>query len=347
MPRLPDDLRPAIVALAPLHDLLTVGAMSRGWRRVVLRDRRWTPHSPPPARRPGAPPCEERSPCALYAKYLRFLQKFLRDPGDEHRLTALEEWFATAPWSVAGTDDGAWLRRVWPAPPPPPAAARPRRAPRRSPDDEPCSFFDHAAFARGDDGVSGPAPPFPALVLAPRPAPANPFDVYNGAAAPRALRSKDQPECVIVRVAPAEPALACPRGLTAPAAAASTRAVKILHGACKMHCKDTSRRLQDAFHCKDTSRCLQDASHRAAWSGRVPEPLVGILAKVGSRSSTSSPRNIHVAAATSPRITRKISARRRPRSSASRRAARGSTSASRSSPGIFRTSPARRGRPFP
>ena len=40
--------------------------------------------------------------------------------------------------------------------------------------------------------------------------------------------------------APAEPALACPRGLTAPAAAASTRAVKILHGACKMHGKDTS-----------------------------------------------------------------------------------------------------------
>ena len=160
--RLPDDCLKKLFEFAPLSSLLNTLLVSTPWRENALDDPRWDPILPPPALR--APSqwlrpstrAERAIYARYYARYLLVLDNWrravLEDEGAvttaRGRTTALDGWFALAPWAKTGMRGGrplAWLRHaVW-LPEAARATDRLRRSarlPPRSRDQERCAFFN-------------------------------------------------------------------------------------------------------------------------------------------------------------------------------------------------------------
>ena len=173
--RLPDDCLKRLFEFAPLSSLLNTLLVSMPWRENALDDARWDPILPPPALR--APSqwlrpstrAERAVYARYYARYLIVLDNWrravMRDEGAittaRGRTTALDGWFALAPWAKTGMRGGrplAWLRHaVW-LPEAARATDRLRRSsrlPPRSRDQERCAFFNEA---RDEDAEEGPLP---------------------------------------------------------------------------------------------------------------------------------------------------------------------------------------------
>ena len=173
--RLPDDCLKRLFEFAPLSSLLNTLLVSTPWRENALDDARWDPILPPPALR--APSqwlrpstrAERAVYARYYARYLIVLDNWrravMRDEGAittaRGRTTALDGWFALAPWAKTGMRGGrplAWLRHaVW-LPEAARATDRLRRSsrlPPRSRDQERCAFFNEA---RDEDDDEGPLP---------------------------------------------------------------------------------------------------------------------------------------------------------------------------------------------
>ena len=173
--RLPDDCLKRLFEFAPLSSLLNTLLVSTPWRENALDDPRWDPILPPPALR--APSqwlrpstrAERGVYARYYARYLIVLDNWrravMRDEGAittaRGRTTALDGWFALAPWAKTGMRGGrplAWLRHaVW-LPEAARATDRLRRSsrlPPRSRDQERCAFFNEA---RDEDAEEGPLP---------------------------------------------------------------------------------------------------------------------------------------------------------------------------------------------
>ena len=173
--RLPDDCLKRLFEFAPLSSLLHTLLVSTPWRENALDDPRWDPILPPPALRAPSQWLRPstRSERAIYARYYaRYLlvldnwrRAVLEDEGAittaRGRTTALDGWFALAPWAKTGMRGGrplAWLRHaVW-LPEAARATDRLRRSsrlPPRSRDQERCAFFNEA---RDEDDDAGPLP---------------------------------------------------------------------------------------------------------------------------------------------------------------------------------------------
>jgi hypothetical protein len=190
--RLPDDCLKRLFEFAPLSSLLNTLLVSTPWRENALDDPRWDPILPPPALRAPSQwlrpsTRSERGVYArYYARYILVLDDWRRAVLDDEgavttargRTTALDGWFALAPWAKTGMRGGrplAWLRHaVW-LPEAARATDRLRRSarlPPRSRDQERCAFFNEA---RDEDAEEGPLP----LPVLPYPE----GDFMNGAAA--------------------------------------------------------------------------------------------------------------------------------------------------------------------
>ena len=183
--RLPDDCLKRLFEFAPLSSLLHTLLVSTPWRENALDDPRWDPILPPPALRAPSQwlrpsTRSERSVYArYYARYVLVLDNWRRAVLDDEgavttargRTTALDGWFALAPWAKTGMRGGrplAWLRHaVW-LPEAARATDRLRRSarlPPRSRDQERCAFFNENHEDEQQEEGPLPLPVLPATAL--------------------------------------------------------------------------------------------------------------------------------------------------------------------------------------
>ena len=203
--KLPDDCLRRLFEFAPLSSLLNALLVSTPWRENALDDKRWHPVLPPPALRGAdqwAPSTRVRraSYARYYARYVRVLGGWAAAlDGDEGailtargRVSALDGWFALAPWARRGMRGGRhaqagdrradWLRRAVFLPEAARANDQLRRSsrhPPRSRDQGRCAFFNEACDDSDDEG--------------PLPLPVLPLRLGDGAALADALEWESRP----------------------------------------------------------------------------------------------------------------------------------------------------------